>query len=155
MLYCLPFDVQFSFKLQNIRRLRKGIDVHQSILCFEIQFCFKLASISSEVKHRYEYTRTSNIINVRPQSCWQDTDRSDIKKMEKIISTRKQDSIHHRQVPEQLVTYALKMRGTGFEFDCFHHQACTHSISYNQTGETSRMSCSRKRLQAAAEAGCC
>jgi hypothetical protein len=31
----------------------------------------------------------------------------------------------------------------------------TYSIAYSHTGETSRMSCSRKRLQTAAEAGCC
>jgi hypothetical protein len=77
-------------------------------------------------------------------------------KVKKIISTHKQDSIRHRKVPpEQLGMYVLRMRGTGFELNsCFHHQACTHSISDNHTGETSRMSCSRKRLQEAAEAGC-
>ena len=112
-----PLTSSFLLSCKKLYAFARVSNVHQCILCFEIQFCFQLASISSEVKHRYEYTRTSNIINVRPQACWKDTDRSDIQKVEKIISKRKQDSIRHRKVPEQLVTYVLRMRGTGFEFD--------------------------------------
>jgi hypothetical protein len=74
-------------------------------------------------------------------------------KAEKIISTRKQDNKHHRQVWEQLVLpVCLRMGELRFEFDlCSYRQEYTHS---HLTDETSRMSCWEKRLQVAAEACC-
>jgi hypothetical protein len=61
-------------------------------------------------------------------------------KAEKFVRTRKQDSIHHRQVSGQLVLMYL--------------QECTHSQCIQIQRETSRMSGSRTPLQAAAAAGC-
>jgi hypothetical protein len=77
-----------------------------------------LTIICSEVKQRYEYTRTSNVLTMRPQGCQAREHRSrqllqlvvvEIQsavakqKGEKIISTGQQDSKYHRQVSEQLV----------------------------------------------------
>ncbi len=97
-------------------------DVHQNSLRSEAQLCFVLTIICSEVKHRYEYTRTPNL-NVRPQGCQAREHRCRQllqlvaverqiavakQKAGKIISTRKQDNKHHRQVSGQLVlTYVF------------------------------------------------
>jgi hypothetical protein len=53
-----PLTSSFLLSCKTLDAFARVSDVHQSILCFEIQFCFKLARISSEVKHRHEYART-------------------------------------------------------------------------------------------------
>jgi hypothetical protein len=53
-----PLTSSFLLSCKTLDAFARVSDVHQSILCFEIQFCFKLARISSELKHRHEYART-------------------------------------------------------------------------------------------------
>jgi hypothetical protein len=89
--------------------------MYQNSFCFEIQLWFMLTIICSEVKHRYEYTRTLNILNMRPQGCQAQEHRCrqllqlvvvemqsavSKQKAEKIISTRKEDRIYFCKVSD-------------------------------------------------------
>ncbi len=70
MLYCLPFDIQFSFLMQNIIRLRKGIRCSSKHLMLWRAVCGLSRNYQAYTHSHYMYTLSHCIqSHVRPQGC--------------------------------------------------------------------------------------